>query len=395
MPAKKPPTKATPPVKKTPSKAGPPTPPAPERRTRVQSDFPKTTLEEAIRVATAIEEANAGRPYPPTDAAIALDMSPGASQWRVLTSASFKYGLTTGTYNSDRLEMTPLAQRIVAPTSEEDRIAALFEAALAPPTFRAVFEHLKGKKIPAQTFLENTLARDFGVPKEHAAVGVTIFTKNAQFIGLTRATANGQWLGAEPTGLPAGSLPDLDAADPSGDDGASPGDGETTTAEASTGEVPPVAQPPTSRGKGQAIFVGHGKNKKPLEQLQKILNEYGIPFKVAIDEPNKGRPISEKVAQVMEECGAAILIFTADEEFRSVGGEVIWRPSENVVYELGASSVMYGQRIIIFKEQGVTFPSNFRDIGYIEFEKDALDAKGIDLFRELIAFKIIAVSVPS
>jgi hypothetical protein len=54
---------------------------------------------------------------------------------------------------------------------------------------------------------------------------------------------------------------------------------------------------------------------------------------------------------------------------------------------------MYGQRIIIFKEQGVTFPSNFRDIGYIEFEKDLLHAKGIDLFRELIAFKVIQVSV--
>lgn len=177
MPAKKQPTKVTPPAKKAPSKVVSGAPATPDRRKRVQSDFPKTTLEEAIRVATAIEEANAGRPYPPTDVAIALDMSPGASQWRVLTSASFKYGLTTGNYKSDRLEITPLAQRIVAPTSEDDRIAALYEAALAPPTFRAVFEHLKGKKIPAQTFLENTLARDFGVPKEHTAVGVAIFTK--------------------------------------------------------------------------------------------------------------------------------------------------------------------------------------------------------------------------
>ena len=55
---------------------------------------------------------------------------------------------------------------------------------------------------------------------------------------------------------------------------------------------------------------------------------------------------------------------------------------------------MYGRRIIIFKEASVTFPSNFRDIGYIQFEKDALDAKGVDLFRELIAFNIIQVSVP-
>jgi predicted nucleotide-binding protein len=148
------------------------------------------------------------------------------------------------------------------------------------------------------------------------------------------------------------------------------------------------------RGKGKAVFLGHGKNKKPVEQLQKILTEYGVPFKVAIDEPNKGRPISEKVAQVMDECGAAILVFTADEEFRTVDGAEVWRPSENVVYELGASAIMYGKRIIIFKEVGVTFPTNFRDIGYIEFDKDSLAAKGVDLFRELIAFNIIQVSVP-
>jgi predicted nucleotide-binding protein len=96
----------------------------------------------------------------------------------------------------------------------------------------------------------------------------------------------------------------------------------------------------------------------------------------------------------MNQCGAAILIFTADEEFKTPDGEPIWRPNENVVYELGASSVLYGGRIIIFKEVGVTFPSNFKDIGHIEFEKDALDAKGMDLFRELIAFQIVEFSVP-
>ena len=40
-------------------------------------------------------------------------------------------------------------------------------------------------------------------------------------------------------------------------------------------------------------------------------------------------------------------------------------------------------------EQG----SNFRDIGYIEFEKDNLAAKVNELFRELIGFGLITVSV--
>jgi predicted nucleotide-binding protein len=142
-----------------------------------------------------------------------------------------------------------------------------------------------------------------------------------------------------------------------------------------------------------AIFLGHGKNRVPLQQLEKFLSEYKIPHKVVVDEANEGRPISQKVADSMNACGAAIIIFTADEEFRDLNGQIIFRPSENAIFELGAASALYGSRVVIFKETGVTFPTNFRDIGYIEFDKDRLDAKVSELFRELIAFKLITVSV--
>ena len=157
-----------------------------------------------------------------------------------------------------------------------------------------------------------------------------------------------------------------------------------TKAEAKTTLAPPAKN---------AIFLGHGKNRAPLQQLEKFLSEYKIPYKVVVDEPNKGRPISQKVADSMNECGAAIIIFTADEEFKDLNGQTIFRPSENAIFELGAASALYGSRVVIFKETGVTFPTNFRDIGYIEFDKDRLDAKVSELFRELIAFKLITVSV--
>ncbi len=152
--------------------------------------------------------------------------------------------------------------------------------------------------------------------------------------------------------------------------------------------------PPAQAGsRPNAIFLGHGKNRKPLEQLIKILDEYGIPYKEAIAEPNAGRPIPAKVAETMRECGAAVLIFTGDEEFRDAAGTTVWRPSENVAHELGAASVLYDNRIIIFKEEGLTLGSNFSSIGYISFGKDKLSDKGMDLFRELVNFKIVSVRV--
>ncbi len=143
---------------------------------------------------------------------------------------------------------------------------------------------------------------------------------------------------------------------------------------------------------GQSIFIAHGKNKKPLEQLKKILEQFKIPHKVAMEEPNLGRPISGKVREVMKSCNCAILIFTADEKLTDKDGKTIFRPSENVVYELGASGYLYDHRIVIMKETDVDFPANFGDLGYISFEKDDLESRTMDILNELIGFGIVKIS---
>jgi len=358
----------------------------PDSASTAGSDFPKHSLKVALRVATALEEKNSGNPLPPTDVAIAIDKSPGSSDFRVLLSSSIKYGLTTGSYNQSKVALTDLARDIVAPRSDEAKRRALFEAALTPPAFRSIFAAYSGKKVPDLQFFQNALARDFGVSRDQAARCATIFQENAEYLGLVRQATTGKWLASEPFAVSAQD------------------DEVNGTPGVPDAQEPPDARPgpPTlqSESKPQrktpaknAIFLGHGKNKFPLEQLEKLLVEYKIPHKVAIDEANKGRPISQKVADIMNECGAAIIIFTADEEFMDTGGKTIFRPSENAIFELGAASAIYGSRVIIFKEVGVTFPTNFRDIGYIEFEKDRLDAKVNELFRELIGFHLITVSV--
>lgn len=152
------------------------------------------------------------------------------------------------------------------------------------------------------------------------------------------------------------------------------------------------APPPSQTPLGQAIFVAHGKNKKPVEQLKQILDQFKIPYRVATDEPNLGRPIGNKVKETMQLCNCAILIFTADEEFKDAHGNTVWRPSENVAHELGASGFLYGNRIVIMKETDVQFPSNFRELGHISFEKDRLDSKAMDILKELIGFGIVKIS---
>jgi predicted nucleotide-binding protein len=154
----------------------------------------------------------------------------------------------------------------------------------------------------------------------------------------------------------------------------------------------PQAQSASSATTPKPIFVGHGKNKTPLQQLQRLLTTFQIPHKIVVDEANLGRPISQKVKETIEDCGSAILIFTRDEQFFDAAGNEVWRPSKNVVHELGATSFAYGDRIVIFKEKGLHFPTNFQSIGYIEFEANDIQARTADLLKELIGFGLVRVT---
>jgi predicted nucleotide-binding protein len=349
------------------------------------AEFPKHSLKTALRVAQALEDKNSGNPMPPTDVAIAIEKSPGSSDFRMLLSSSIKYGLSTGSFNQSKITLTELARDIVAPTSDGSKHKALVKAAFTPPLFQSIFASYKGKKVPDMQFFQNALVRDFGVSKDQAARCAAVFYENAEYLGLIRQATTGKWLASEPSVIEREELTEVDGVDTDESGDASQGGEESQRRTQAEARTAPAAK--------NAIFIGHGKNRTPLEQLEKFLTEYKIPNRVVVDEANKGRPISQKVADSMNECGAAIIIFTADEEFKDLNGQTIFRPSENAIFELGAASALYGSRVIIFKEAGVTFPTNFRDIGYIEFEKNRLDAKVSELFRELIAFKLITVTV--
>jgi hypothetical protein len=361
-------------------------PPAEPEGRRPSSDFPKHAIEAVLAIAQVIEDKNGGNPLPPLDVALALGVGPGSSNFRDLLSSSIKYGLTSGSFNQPRVSLETLGRSIVAPKNPEERRLALFQAFMQLELLRRVYDHYKGKKLPETQFLANTLVREFAVPKDGVNRFVEVFNANVAYLGLVKDGATGKWLSAE--------LPTEDVG-PLRDPLASIGEHVATPGEASLPKPPVSVSQDPPRMLRNAIFVGHGKDKVPLEQLEKILGEYRLPFKVAVDEANRGRPVSQKVADTMHECGAAILIFTADEEFTDKDGQLVYRPSENVVFELGAASVLYGSRIIIFRDSRVQFPANFRDIGYITFEPGQLAAKVNELFRELIGFGLIKVSVAS
>ena len=102
----------------------------PPKRVYVQqSMLPKRKLRDAMLIPKAIVEGY-GKSAMPHQVAMAIDSSPTSSSWRDLTGAAIAYGLTEGGYNSDRITVTELGRRCIAPTEEGDDVKARSDAAL-------------------------------------------------------------------------------------------------------------------------------------------------------------------------------------------------------------------------------------------------------------------------
>lgn len=364
---------------------------AAQKRTLVsQTEFPNLSLEAALRIAHAIWENFAGKSAAPHDIAIALDLSPTSGSWRNMCGSSIAYGLTDGGYAASQISLTALGRRIVAPTEEGDDAMALVEAVLQPRLQREFFQKYEKGKFPKDEIGRNQLVA-LGLPKDRAEKAFEILKDNGVFAGILRDTKTGLFVALDSGGA-SRALKELKEEGCSAAAESIPEQNFSGT-ESNVIELTPRST--ADHSKPKQLFVAHGKNRKPLEDLKKILDQFKIPYKVAIDEPNKGRPISSKVAELMAECSAGIFIFTKDEQFFRKGKaeeEEVWRPSENVVYELGAANILWDRKIIIVREDGVNFPSDFSDLGHITFKDGEIAHKAMEIFKELIALGLVKVT---
>ncbi len=350
-------------------------------------NFPQHTLQDALSVPQKIADEKGGKPFRRLLLADALGIKPSSTNYRDILSSAYKYGLTEGTEKANEISLTPLGEDATQIKDTAKRLAALRKAALNPPVFDQFYKNYADKKLPSPEMMKKILEADYRVPKEHVEECASLIVQNGQFADLVRD------IGGSPHVLLDSTISERQLEE------IADTESEHETDKKPLPEVPQpasfVTPPPSAQDVPQhpkPIFLGHGKNRTPLEKLQKILTSFQIAHKVTVEEAHLGRPIPQKVKDTMLQCGSAILIFTCDEKFYDQNGNEIWRPSENVVHELGAASFAYGDRIVIFKEKGLDFPTNYESIGYIEFQQDAIESKTADLLKELIGFGLVKIT---
>lgn len=149
--------------------------------------FPASTFEDALRFALDVQKIGAGGKVRRLTLFEKMKKSPESGTSRMLIINSGRYGLTTGGYRADHIELTPNgALATSADADQAEQLRARFKLAIeSVEPFKALYEAYKNKGLPAREIMHDVV-RDQGIAEEYATECVDTFVLNAQFLGLVK-----------------------------------------------------------------------------------------------------------------------------------------------------------------------------------------------------------------
>jgi hypothetical protein len=345
--------------------------PSKRRRTPIsQTDIPRISLKQALRVPRALAEHYARKPVRPLDIAAALEMSPTSGPFRELCGAAIGYGLTEGGPNASLVALTPLGQRVVAPLEEGDDNDALRASVLVPSVQRQFLEKYDGSPLPAERIGQNVLEA-MGVPTESSKRVYDLIRENAAFVGYLKNIKDKVYVDlADVAGRVTPSpAPDALIDDEYGD--LRPGPFESSVAAF-------VPEPMVSLGGGRElprnrkVFVSHGKSKRVVDQLKELLTFGDFEPVIPVERETVSKPVPQKVMDDMRACGAGIIHVRPEEVLLDRSGSERRVLNENVLIEIGAAMALFGQHFILLVEEGTTLPSNLQGLYEVRYVGDEL-----------------------
>jgi hypothetical protein len=161
-------------------------------RSKLQRPYPQRALEDALKVPQAIREKNNGNPWATDDVAqAALGVSKSNNKFFYAAAASRDYGLTLGSRDTERIELTDAGRAIVFAGDSAALRQKLVDAFFSVDIFKRVFDHYGGSNLPEKEFLGNTLQGEFGLPPEFHDEFVKIFRANCKFLQIEQGLGEG------------------------------------------------------------------------------------------------------------------------------------------------------------------------------------------------------------
>lgn len=348
-----------------------------------QSEFPQTTLQQAQKIASALVDNFASQEGSPPDVALAIEISPTSSSWRTLTGSSIAYGLSEGGVNANAIKLTALGKKLVAPEEEGEDLVARREAILRPKIMREFFERYRRAKFPNDTIGTNVL-KSLGVPSNRAPSALDIIKANGRYAGVIRDTPTGPFVNLDSPGVPAPTATS-DLPEHLDDDMAVVNDGDNSAVDIkntrsldadsrlSEGSTAQKGLAATFDPKSSRVFISHGKQKATVGQIKELLAFGNFEPIVSVERESTAIPVPEKVFEDMRSCSAGVIHVGAEGEYRDRDGKTHSKINDNVLIEIGAAMALYGKKVILLVEKGVSLPSNLQGLYRCDFEGDRLD----------------------
>ena len=120
---------------------------------------------------------------------ITLNYSPTSSSFSNLIISSKRYGLTIGSFSTDKtktVSITDLGKSIIAPTSNDNIYQLKMKALLQTKIYEKIFNNLNGKVIPSKNIIENDLTRMHDIPDKNKKDCCSIILKNIEELQLSK-----------------------------------------------------------------------------------------------------------------------------------------------------------------------------------------------------------------
>lgn len=328
-----------------------------------QSDVPATSLKQALRVAQAINDNYGKDPTKPLRVAEAMGMQPTSGPFRMLCGASIAYGLTEGGYNASLISLTSLGRRIVSPTSEGDDYLAKREATLKPRILNEFLSKYNDEKLPTEMIGYNVL-EEMGVPREKTKKVLELILESAEEINFLKDINGKKYVDLDNTPTQAVEE-EVDVEIESSDEREELQDKNHTDQKAAS-----IISHTNLNIK--RVFITHGKNKKFIEPIKKLLTFGELDPVVSEDRESVSQPVPDKVLNDMRSCGAAIIHVDSETKLidKDTNEHIVLNP--NVLIEIGAAMALYGRRFILLVNDSITLPSNLQGLYEVRYTGDDL-----------------------
>lgn len=142
---------------------------------------PWVDLKRSLEIAREMYDKGAGT-VSYDDMARLLKNTVKSSAFRMKIVALKSFGLVS--YDGSNVRLTALALAIIAPSSEQERQEATFNAFSSVGLHQSLYQKYKGGYLPEDAFLANTIVRDFGAAPESKDEWVECFKLSGRVAGV-------------------------------------------------------------------------------------------------------------------------------------------------------------------------------------------------------------------